>query len=58
MIRCSVCHKLTNGDKLNFQVVEVSLKGRGPFTVFAPNAEALEAAKRDKVHDYTSHIFW
>lgn len=36
--------------------MEISLKGRGPFTVFAPNAEALEAAKRE-VHDYTSRIF-
>lgn len=32
-----------------FQMVEISLRGRGPFTVFAPSPEALEAEAETKV---------
>ena len=35
-------------------MVDISLKGRGPFTVFPPNAEAIEADRnhREKVIVY------
>lgn len=39
--------------KLWFQMVEISLKGRGPFTVFAPSSDAFSADK-DKVTSLTS----
>lgn len=32
-----------------FQMMEISLNGRGPFTVFVPSSEAFEQMKKGKV---------
>lgn len=32
-----------------FQMTDISLKGRGPFTVFVPSSEAFERERKEKV---------
>lgn len=39
-----------------FQLVDVSLKGRGPFTVFAPGAFAAERQREVSARTFYRHL--
>lgn len=48
--RCCCPRRINDANTwCNFQMTDISLKGRGPFTVFVPSSEAFEQERKEKV---------
>lgn len=54
---CCPCRSDDANARCNFQITDISLKGRGPFTVFVPSPEAFEQERKEKVMEERLSLF-